>query len=147
MSANFEDDENQEPLALLVVHAAMHMLFLPQFTCDFYEEQEQSDRGEKHVDSKNLLMAEDHEATMRQLEIQAKEDREMKAEAGLLHSTQAESGVMLVCRPTSIVWAAGCGIRNDEVRFSQCFYSFQPKIFCQQLKSLPRCIFVSWYGS
>mmetsp|Transcript_50305 Transcript_50305/g.58710 ORF Transcript_50305/g.58710 Transcript_50305/m.58710 type:complete len:850 (+) Transcript_50305:128-2677(+) len=112
-----EDDENQEPLALLVVHAAMHMLFLPQFTCDFYEEQEQSDRGEKHVDPKNLLMAEDHEATMRQLEIQAKEDREMKAEAGLLRSTQAESGVMLVCRPTSIVWAAGCGIKNDELGY------------------------------
>ena len=32
------EDDSQEPLALLVVHAAMHMLFLPQFTCDFYEE-------------------------------------------------------------------------------------------------------------
>lgn len=31
-------DDDSEPLALLVVHAAMHMLFLPQFTCEFYEE-------------------------------------------------------------------------------------------------------------
>ena len=31
-------EDDQEPLALLVVHAAMHMLFLPQFTCDFYED-------------------------------------------------------------------------------------------------------------
>ena len=38
MNTSTKYEEEQEPLALLVVHAAMHMLFLPQFTCDFYEE-------------------------------------------------------------------------------------------------------------
>ena len=33
------EEEMQEPLALLVVHAVMHMMFLSQFTCDFYEEE------------------------------------------------------------------------------------------------------------
>ena len=38
-----DEDDSQEPLALLVVHAAMHMLFLPQFTCEFYEEDDEDD--------------------------------------------------------------------------------------------------------
>ncbi|GMH53489.1 hypothetical protein TrRE_jg12480, partial [Triparma retinervis] len=33
-------DGYREPIGLLVVHAAMHMLFLPQFTCDYFEEPE-----------------------------------------------------------------------------------------------------------
>jgi len=40
-----EGDEYREPIGLLVVHAAMHMLFLPQFTCDYFEEPEEAVEG------------------------------------------------------------------------------------------------------
>ncbi|GMI36274.1 hypothetical protein TeGR_g2701, partial [Tetraparma gracilis] len=36
-------EDGREPLALLSVHAAMHMLFLPQFTCDYFEENDEED--------------------------------------------------------------------------------------------------------
>ncbi|GMH90518.1 hypothetical protein TrST_g8996 [Triparma strigata] len=38
-----EDEGEAQPLALLVVHAAMHMLFLPQFTADYYDEEDYDD--------------------------------------------------------------------------------------------------------
>ena len=90
-------DDEQEPLALLVVHAAMHMLFLPQFTCDFYEnKQDPSGVG----------------AFFRRSE--TKEDKELRAEAGLGAKT-VEAGVSLVPRPASIVWAAGAGIQPNQL--------------------------------
>mmetsp|Transcript_23829 Transcript_23829/g.34823 ORF Transcript_23829/g.34823 Transcript_23829/m.34823 type:complete len:848 (-) Transcript_23829:267-2810(-) len=93
-----DDDENQEPLALLVVHAAMHMLFLPQFTCDFYEEEPEE---EPRRDDKE----------------QKRKDREMKAEAGLLTDRMIDNGVCLLPRPTSIVWAAGCGVKTPQLGY------------------------------
>ncbi|GMH68225.1 hypothetical protein TL16_g04880, partial [Triparma laevis f. inornata] len=38
-SIDTEDEDDPQPLALLVVHAAMHMLFLPQFTTDYYDDE------------------------------------------------------------------------------------------------------------
>eukprot|EP00934_Nitzschia_sp_Nitz4_P005994 Nitzschia sp. Nitz4//scaffold67_size101165//46336//48807//NITZ4_004527-RA/size101165-augustus-gene-0.14-mRNA-1//1//CDS//3329556468//5984//frame0 len=90
-------DEEQEPLALLVVHAAMHMLFLPQFTCDFYEEKK--DGSSSFTRRTNT-----------------KEDKELRAEAGLSAKT-IEAGVPLVPRPTSIVWAAGTGVQSTQAGF------------------------------
>jgi len=87
--------DDQEPLALLVVHAAMHMLFLPQFTCDFHESKESGEAG---------LFSRSEE----------KEDRDMRAEAGLQTKT-IENGVSLVPRPTSIVWASGAGINGNQL--------------------------------
>lgn len=40
------DDGYREPIGLLVVHATMHMLFLPQFTCDYFEEPDDNDEEE-----------------------------------------------------------------------------------------------------
>lgn len=88
-------DEDQEPLALLVVHAAMHMLFLPQFTCDFYE-----DKEPKRVSRKGVT----------------KEDKEMQALAGLTTKTVQE-GVVLIARPASVVWAPGCGVEKGQLGF------------------------------
>ena len=48
-----EEEEDNEPLALLVVHAAMHMLFLPQFTCKLYEGE--SDIPDYLSDNNSLL--------------------------------------------------------------------------------------------
>lgn len=42
-SIDTEDEDDPQPLALLVVHAAMHMLFLPQFTTDYYDEETYDD--------------------------------------------------------------------------------------------------------
>lgn len=92
---NPEDD--QEPLALLVVHAAMHMLFLPQFTCDFYEDSS----------IKKAVKPQPKET---------KEDRELKQEAGL-REKQVEWGVPLDATPTSIIWAAGAGVTAAEMGF------------------------------
>jgi hypothetical protein len=86
-----DNEDSQEPLALLVIHAAMHMLFLPQFTCDFYEEDEE-------------------DSTKRQEEQrQTKDDRDMRNEVGLGPTKKVEAGVLLVPRPTSIVWTVGAG--------------------------------------
>lgn len=89
---NMNDD--QEPLALLVVHAAMHMLFLPQFTCDFHETKESKSRFVRGNEDKD--------------------DRDMRAEAGL-HPKTVQNGVSLVPRPNSIVWAAGAGLNANDV--------------------------------
>lgn len=133
--ADDEDDENQEPLALLVVHAAMHMLFLPQFTCDFYEEDELDDDGyhgssvasssvvsssvatRRRPDDEDDLSPEEVAKKRREEEKQAKEDREMRAEAGLGLTKQADNGVVLLARPSSIVWAAGCGVSPNQLGY------------------------------
>ena len=91
-------DEEQEPLALLVIHAAMHMLFLPQFTCDFYE-----NNGENAPEKKERAP-------------QTKEDRDLKSDAGLRAKT-VDSGISLVPRPASIVWAAGTGVHASQLGF------------------------------
>jgi hypothetical protein len=91
-------EEEQEPLALLVVHAAMHMLFLPQFTCDFYENKDQSG------------------VTSFFRRSDTKEDKELRAEAGL-NAKNVEAGVSLVPRPTSIMWAPGTGIQANQTGY------------------------------
>jgi len=102
-------EEEQEPLALLVVHAAMHMLFLPQFTCDFYEE----------TDGTKMTAEEAVEAAKKRKEEErlAKEDREAKAEVGLTRSKQSDDGISLVPKPPSIVWAAGLGVDSSQLGF------------------------------
>jgi hypothetical protein len=92
---NPEDD--QEPLALLVVHAAMHMLFLPQFTCDFYEDSSL-------------------QKTKRPVRKETKEDRELKLEANL-REKHVEWGVSLDPTPSSIIWAPGAGVTAHELGF------------------------------
>lgn len=93
---NPEDD--QEPLALLVVHAAMHMLFLPQFTCDFYED------GSIQKQEKPVVKKE------------GKDVRDLKLDAGL-REKQVEWGVSLEATPTSIIWAPGAGVTAAEMGF------------------------------
>ena len=95
-----DQPDEQEPLALLVIHAAMHMLFLPQFTCDYYEDA--SLKG----DASNT----------RAKRAETKEDKDLKAEAGL-KVKQVEWGVSLVPTPTSIVWAPGVGVTAAEMGF------------------------------
>ena len=93
-------EEEQEPLALLVVHAAMHMLFLPQFTCDFYE-----NKQDPSVTASFFARRSD-----------TKEDKELRSEAGLRAKT-VEAGVSLVPRPASIVWAPGTGVHASQLGF------------------------------
>lgn len=127
------DDDSQEPLALLVVHAAMHMLFLPQFTCDFYEED--PDDGATANDSsfasvgkpkKNIETEWDDEANLTQEQIekkrkeearQAKEDKDMKTEAGLGKTKHVDNGIILMAKPTSIVWSAGVGVKPNQLGY------------------------------
>jgi len=106
-----EEEENQEPLALLVVHAAMHMLFLPQLTCDYYEEEMPEDyRKDKASKGRNRNRnLEDRESSQ--------EDYEIRTEAGLASSKLVENGVVLVARPTSIVWAAGIGVKPNQLGY------------------------------
>lgn len=94
--AKHEGPDDQEPLALLVVHAAMHMLFLPQFTCDFYEDSTVPKRVKK--------------------EPLTKEDKELVAEAGL-REKQVEWGVPLDPNPTSIIWAPGVGVTAADMGY------------------------------
>lgn len=110
-----EDEENQEPLALLVIHAAMHMLFLPQFTCDYYEEEMPEDykkdgkgggSGSHHVSSS--AAGDDRET---------QEESEIRAEAGLSSSKLVENGVVLIARPPSIVWSAGIGVKPTQLGY------------------------------
>jgi hypothetical protein len=91
-----KNDEDQEPLALLVVHAAMHMLFLPQFTCDYYDE----------TDSKFS-----RKAPLTKL------DKEMRVEAGLTSGKIVSSGVSLMPRPASVVWAPGTGVSPHQMGY------------------------------
>lgn len=92
------ENDDQEPLALLVVHAAMHMLFLPQFTCDFYEDASLNKTNKKRSGDPS------------------KDDRELVAEAGLKDKV-VEWGVSLDPTPSSIVWAPGAGVTAAEMGF------------------------------
>uniref|UniRef100_A0A7S4EEW3 HID1 domain-containing protein n=1 Tax=Pseudo-nitzschia australis TaxID=44445 RepID=A0A7S4EEW3_9STRA len=97
-TTNVTTDDEQEPLALLVVHAAMHMLFLPQFTCDFYE---------------NKIDTDKHHGFRRS---ETKEDKELRgAVPSLQNAKSVEAGVSLVPRPSSIVWASGSGIKAEQL--------------------------------
>jgi len=129
------DDDGQEPLALLVVHAAMHMLFLPQFTCDFYEEDPDASASvndgsimnfgsrrrtrniETEWDDEANLTPEQLQAKRRQEAKQAKDDKEMKIEAGLGKTKHVENGILLIAKPSSIVWAAGVGVKANQLGY------------------------------
>lgn len=80
-----QQPSDQEPLALLVIHAAMHMLFLPQFTCDYYEDAPLEERKE------------------------TPHDRDIKADAGLKRR-KVDNGVPLTPTPSGIVWMPGAGV-------------------------------------
>jgi hypothetical protein len=111
-----EDDEDNEPLALLVVHAAMHMLFLPQFTCEFYDEDATekrnsrpsngggSDSDDEYDDEYDDVYDEEGRRAL---------DREGLAEAGLGRPRRVNGGIRLVPRPVGIVWAPGVGFTPD----------------------------------
>ena len=101
-----DDDDEQEPLAFLVVHATMHMLFLPQFTCDFYED------VEDNVD----LESDEEDDGKSEEERQSKEDGEMRSAPGAGKVKFIKKGISLVPRPASIIWAAGCGVSSSQVR-------------------------------
>ena len=124
-----EDDDNQEPLALLVVHAAMHMLFLPQFTCDFYEEDgssndtlDQSDTSDSEDDddldddeysNDDSRQDDDDFSAPEEKRRMAKVDRETQIEAGLGKPRRIRKGIRLTPRPSGIVWAPGVGFSSD----------------------------------
>lgn len=123
--AKRKDDDDQEPLALLVVHAAMHMLFLPQFTCDFYEDASiaPSAGGTAGVNGEggaagaanahhHRKQPKNHNKTAKE----TKDDRELKAEAGL-REKKVDWGVPLEPTPASIVWAPGVGVTATEMGF------------------------------
>ena len=103
-----EEEDEQEPLALLVVHAAMHMLFLPQFTCDFYEDTADTQPNGSGKGKKKGK----HQAPEEQ-----EEDKEMRLDAGLNINMIDEDGVNLQPKPASIVWCAGCGVSPDNPEF------------------------------
>lgn len=94
-SIDFGTNE-QEPLALLVVHAAMHMSFLPQFTCDFYEDT--TVKVSKTYEKSDL-------------------DLELRTIAGLGEEKQVDTGVPLQPSPLSIVWSAGAGVSPSDLGF------------------------------
>jgi len=98
LQAKNNQEDDQEPLALLVVHAAMHMLFLPQFTCDFYED------GTVPATTTNKNKKE------------SKEDRDLKLDAGL-REKKVEWGVSLSPSPLSIIWAPGVGVTAVEMGY------------------------------
>ena len=123
LAKTLDDEEAPEPLALLAIHAAMHMLFLPQFTCDFYEDDVDE---EASVDSEGSEYSEEGEGPgllkQKMMEIEAareahlaKEDQLMMNEVGLKKTRLAEDGIILQPKPACIVWAAGCGIKKKKV--------------------------------
>lgn len=99
-----QPDDQQEPLALLVVHAAMHMLFLPQFTCDFFED--------GTIDGKSSKV----KSNTRSRPEVTREDKELRAEAGL-RERRIEWGVPLDPTPTSIIWAPGVGVTAADLGY------------------------------
>ena len=99
------NEEDQEPLALLVVHAAMHMLFLPQFTCDYFEDEANNNNNNNGA----RRSARKPPPT--------KQDKEIRADAGLGHVKQIENGVVLLPKPASVVWAPGAGATADQLGY------------------------------
>jgi hypothetical protein len=112
-----DGDDDSEPLALLVVHAAMHMLFLPQFTCEFYEEDggssyddpngSDTDDSDDDSDDGSDRKGREDVSRMRML------DKEGLAEAGLGRPRRINGGIRLSPRPAGIVWAHGVGFTSD----------------------------------
>jgi Dyggve-Melchior-Clausen syndrome protein len=98
-------NDDQEPLAVLVVHAAMHMLFLPQFTCDYYEE-----NGGTAATA--AAAAENTAKAARQKASAAAPEKQLH---GHLKYRQINSGISLRPSPTSIIWAAGAGVTASDV--------------------------------
>ena len=100
-------EDEQEPLALLVIHAAMHMLFLPQFTCDFYENKiDQAGGGAAPLSpsARNAVANANTSGGGVFRRSDTKDDRDLRATVvGLEHATVVEAGVCLVPRPASIV--------------------------------------------
>jgi len=95
---DMEDDN--EPLALLVVHAAMHMLFLPQFTCEFYEEDDTYDdqSDDEQSDEEDRI------------------ESDGKVDLGLINKPRRiRKGIRLIPRPVGIVWAPGVGFTVDGI--------------------------------
>lgn len=146
-----ELEDGQEPLALLVVHAAMHMLFLPQFTCEFFEENNDADLDDESRDlsltdsqsvgsrrkttSKEEDITEEEKEAQRLRQIEEEEgDIFMRKEAGLKETRYAESGVMLLPRPTTIVWAGGIGLKPNKVRERKIEFSFTTLLQYMQYK-------------
>jgi len=100
-----DTEDDNEPLALLVVHAAMHMLFLPQFTCEFYEEDDTYDDQSDDEQS-------DEEEDQRENGIESDE----KVDAGLINKPRRiRKGIRLTPRPVGIVWAPGVGFTVDGI--------------------------------
>jgi len=137
------DDDGQEPLALLVIHAAMHMLFLPQFTCEFEEDNDDLDVQDDSVsaassitestrgtDYKNKTKEENfthEERNARKLDQNGEEDEEdffIKKETGLKPTRYVDSGISLLPRPATIVWAGGIGLKPNKVIISNIFPCF-----------------------
>ena len=117
-----DDDDNQEPLSLLVVHAAMHMLFLPQFTCDFYEEDGKDNdinpyASSSDSDSDDEDLDDDYDGGSDKEAVEqrrmAKADRETQIEAGLGKPRRIRKGVRLTPSPAGIVWAPGVGFSPE----------------------------------
>jgi len=115
-----DDDEAPEPLALLAIHAAMHMLFLPQFTCDFYEEEENDNDS---ISSEESARSKYEPGFLEKRRIEEeeveeakglKEDGVMMNEAGLKKTKYAVEGIPLQPKPACIVWADGCGIKKKK---------------------------------
>ena len=107
--------DDQEPLALLVIHAAMHMLFLPQFTCDFYEESTMTTNVKPPTNTASNNKSTDKAGTTSSMN---KDDREMKIDAGL-QERLVEWGVPLDVTPASIVWAPGVGVTITDILGSE----------------------------
>ena len=112
-----DEEENQEPLALLVVHAAMHMLFLPQFTCDFYEEETSPGEWLEHSSSEEESPDEEseddesketsHDDQNEDKKREARADRETQLEAGLGRVVKVKRGIRIHPCPMAVVWAPG----------------------------------------
>lgn len=141
------DDEAQEPLALLVLHAAFHMLFLPQFTCDFHEEEKsggnlpttpvailtKSTRRIEGMDSQSFenesslqtkLLSDHLLDKKRDEEKQLKKERAMKVEAGLGEIKYVENGISILPKPANIIWAQGCGVDPTKVSISNSHFFY-----------------------
>lgn len=113
-----EEEDGQEPLALLVLHATMHMLFLPQFTCEFMEEEKHDDEDSVASGSTagpKPLEEEEEELSPAEIAAQAKEDEAFKSEIGLGKVKVVENGILLKPNPVGIVWAPGLGVKASQL--------------------------------
>lgn len=109
--------EDQEPLALLIIHAAMHMLFLPQFTCDYYEDSLSSSHHNFSNNKNGSKYNKNGGSISYKKPKDTKEDRELKAEAGLVARHIEHGAISLEPTPTSIIWSAGIGITVQEMGY------------------------------